>query len=64
MWDSPSPPHSPCPPVVSFCRLGYRHLDCAAEYGNEGEVGEALRLALQQGLVRREGEPGEVLQGW
>ncbi|XP_002986769.2 NADP-dependent D-sorbitol-6-phosphate dehydrogenase [Selaginella moellendorffii] len=34
--------------------LGYRHFDCAADYKNEAEVGEALALAFKQGLVKRE----------
>ena len=33
---------------------GYRHLDSAADYGNEVEVGEGIRLAIQQGLVDRQ----------
>lgn len=36
-------------------RVGYRHIDCAAEYKNEGEVGAALREVLQAGLVQRQG---------
>ncbi|KAJ7521791.1 hypothetical protein O6H91_19G068000 [Diphasiastrum complanatum] len=35
-------------------RLGYRHFDCAADYKNEAEVGEALSEAFHQGLVKRE----------
>ena len=30
---------------------GYRHLDCACDYGNEREVGEGVRRALADGLV-------------
>ena len=33
---------------------GYRHVDCAAIYGNEKEVGEALKEAFDANLVRRE----------
>jgi alcohol dehydrogenase (NADP+) len=35
-------------------RIGYRHLDCAAIYGNEAEIGAALRESFAAGLVRRE----------
>lgn len=34
--------------------VGYRHFDCAADYGNEAAVGEGLRDALQAGLCRRD----------
>ncbi|HEV3143010.1 MAG TPA: aldo/keto reductase [Gemmataceae bacterium] len=33
---------------------GYRHLDCACDYGNEAEVGIGIRAALAAGLCRRE----------
>ena len=33
---------------------GYRHIDCAATYGNEPEIGEALREVLSQGKIKRE----------
>jgi diketogulonate reductase-like aldo/keto reductase len=36
--------------------MGCRHIDCAAEYANEGEVGELLAAVLADGTVRREGE--------
>ncbi|CAN6463684.1 unnamed protein product [Victoria cruziana] len=40
--------------VINAIKLGYRHFDCAADYKNEAELGEALELAFQQGLVKRE----------
>ena len=33
---------------------GYRHLDCACDYGNEAEVGQGIAAALQSGTVTRE----------
>lgn len=33
---------------------GYRHLDCAADYGNEIEVGQGIARAIAEGLVARE----------
>ena len=40
--------------VRSAIAEGYRHLDSAADYGNEAEVGEGLQAALSEGLVSRE----------
>jgi diketogulonate reductase-like aldo/keto reductase len=33
---------------------GYRHLDCACDYGNEPQVGEGIASALKEGICRRE----------
>ncbi|KAK4562523.1 hypothetical protein RGQ29_005146 [Quercus rubra] len=40
--------------VINAIKIGYRHFDCAADYKNETEVGEALAGAFQSGLVKRE----------
>lgn len=40
--------------VHAALELGYRHIDCAAIYGNEAEVGAALAAAQREGLVQRQ----------
>lgn len=40
--------------VLWALEAGYRHIDCAAVYQNEREVGEALVKAFSDGLIRRE----------
>lgn len=40
--------------VRSALQTGYRLLDCAAQFGNETQVGEALQEALSAGEVGRE----------
>lgn len=40
--------------VTHALKSGYRHIDCAYMYGNEGEVGEALKEAFAAGIVKRE----------
>ena len=34
--------------------VGYRHIDCACIYGNEGEVGTALKYGLEELKIPRE----------
>ena len=40
--------------VVTALKAGYRHLDCACDYGNEKEVGEGIRRAIAEGVCTRE----------
>lgn len=40
--------------LINAIKIGYRHFDCAADYQNEAEVGEALAEAFKTGLVKRE----------
>lgn len=40
--------------VRAAIEVGYRHIDCAAIYGNEAEVGRALSDAFEAGDVKRE----------
>jgi alcohol dehydrogenase (NADP+) len=39
--------------VREAIRLGYRHIDCALLYGNEAEIGNAIRDAIGGGAVKR-----------
>ena len=39
--------------VREAIRLGYRHIDCAALYGNEAEIGNAIRDEILAGAVTR-----------
>ncbi|CAA6669408.1 unnamed protein product [Spirodela intermedia] len=40
--------------VIAAVKVGYRHIDCARIYGNEKEVGQALKELFEDGTVRRE----------
>jgi D-xylose reductase len=40
--------------VYNAIKNGYRHLDSAADYGNEQQVGEGIARALKDGLCSRE----------
>ena len=40
--------------VETALEAGYRHIDCAAIYRNEAEVGEALQRVFARGEIRRE----------
>ena len=34
--------------VKKALEVGYRHIDCAHAYGNEGEVGRALKFGMEK----------------
>lgn len=40
--------------VLWAIETGYRHIDCAAVYQNEAEVGEGISEAISKGLVKRD----------
>lgn len=52
MWKVPNPEAANL--VHTAVKLGYRHLDCACDYGNEVEVGDGIQAAVKAGLCRRE----------
>jgi diketogulonate reductase-like aldo/keto reductase len=39
--------------VYQAIKAGWRHLDCAADYGNEQEVGAGIKRALDEGICQR-----------
>ena len=48
-------PQDVCAKTVSKAiEIGYRHLDSASDYGNEKEVGEGIKAAIDQGFCQRE----------
>jgi alcohol dehydrogenase (NADP+) len=47
-------PQEVAPAVIEAAEVGYRHFDCASVYGNEREVGEALRTVQRNGIDRSE----------
>ncbi|KAL5081620.1 hypothetical protein RYX36_010041 [Vicia faba] len=40
--------------IINSIKIGYRHFDCAADYKNETEVGEAFKEAFDTGFFKRE----------
>lgn len=40
--------------VKEAIKMGYRHIDCAAIYANEKEVGKALKEVISEGIVNRD----------
>lgn len=51
LWKIPRDATADC--VYDSIKAGYRHLDCACDYGNEQEVGAGIARAIADGLVSR-----------
>ncbi|KAJ1635778.1 NADP-dependent oxidoreductase domain-containing protein [Pavlovales sp. CCMP2436] len=49
-----APPEVTAQVVYDAIKLGYRHLDCACDYGNEEAVGKALKLLFAEKVCTRE----------
>eukprot|EP00268_Persea_americana_P029301 TRINITY_DN28348_c2_g1_i2.p1 TRINITY_DN28348_c2_g1~~TRINITY_DN28348_c2_g1_i2.p1 ORF type:complete len:156 (+),score=14.94 TRINITY_DN28348_c2_g1_i2:66-533(+) len=49
-----SPPDAVGDAVITAVKEGYRHIDCARVYGNEKEIGLALKKLFEDGIVKRE----------
>lgn len=52
MWKVPGDATAQC--VVDAIAAGWRHFDCACDYGNEKEVGDGIRQAIDSGMIVRE----------
>ncbi|KAK6190279.1 hypothetical protein SNE40_002186 [Patella caerulea] len=40
--------------VKEAIKVGYRHIDCAWFYKNQGEVGQAIKESIEEGTIKRE----------
>ncbi|MDF1824971.1 MAG: aldo/keto reductase [Verrucomicrobiales bacterium] len=40
--------------IPDAVKVGYRHFDCACDYGNEPAVGQGIKNAIEQGLCSRD----------
>lgn len=40
--------------MIHAIEAGYRHIDCAFVYGNEGEVGAGIKAKIEDGTITRQ----------
>ena len=52
LWKIPRPQAAEV--VQQALEVGYRHLDCACDYGNEREAGKGVRQAIEAGVCSRD----------
>ncbi|KZC11162.1 Alcohol dehydrogenase [NADP(+)] A [Dufourea novaeangliae] len=53
-WQGGDDPSSVEQAIRDAVDAGYRHFDCAFIYGNEKEIGKAIREKIDEGVVKRE----------
>lgn len=53
-WNLDISPSNTSAAVSDALQAGYRHIDCAAIYGNEKEVGRGIKHGLEAAGIKRE----------
>ncbi|KAL7289712.1 hypothetical protein TKK_0016434 [Trichogramma kaykai] len=53
-WQGGDDPAAVGKAVKMAIDAGYRHFDCAAVYGNEEDIGQAIKEKIEEGVVKRE----------
>ena len=53
-WNLSPNEHNASAAVSHAIEVGYRHIDCAAAYGNEKDVGQGIKEGLKKAGLKRE----------
>ena len=53
-WNLKADEHNASKAVSAAINAGYRHIDCAAAYGNEKDVGQGIADGLKKAGLKRE----------